>query len=234
MEILESNLGVRLRKKQQVYNYLADTYKYQFVNDERNEFNVAIRQRSKDSVLCGDSYVRFSIKNKKYVLISDGMGHGVKAGKDSSAALFLLKNFIELGMTPENSIKSCNALILDKEKECFNTLDLLEYDLFENKIYLYKNGSGATYLNSKNNVKRINSENLPLGIIEDINVEKININTDTDYIVLTSDGLRKDLKELLINTKIKSAKSLVNAILENEGNVIEDDQTIVVINVIKK
>jgi stage II sporulation protein E len=232
--ILEDILNVRLKREKKYIHKLINSYRYVFVNEEKINFNLAIKQRSKEANSCGDSYLKFYTKNKKYLLISDGMGHGKKASKDSSEALHLLENFIELGMSPKDAIVSCNALIYDKNKEIFNTLDLLEYDCFNNKAYLYKNGSGVTYLKNSESVEKIISENLPLGIVENIKVDKLTLDIDSGYIILTSDGVKKDLTEMLKNMNDKKANLVSNEILNYEGEKVEDDQTIVVINVIKK
>ena len=161
------------------------------------------------------------------------MGSGIKANRESSEALFLLKSFIELGMRPTESIVLCNAVLFDKEEETFNTLDLLEYDIFDNELFLYKNGSGVTYLKTDEGVEKISSENLPLGIVEKIKVEKIKLDINARYIILTSDGIKNDLTEIIKNNKGKNPKSLAQEILMFEGEKVDDDQTIVVISVIK-
>jgi serine phosphatase RsbU (regulator of sigma subunit) len=233
LEIFENDLQIKLKIKRKSFNNLLNSIRYEIVNDESIRFDYVIKQRSKDGGVCGDSYATFETKNKKYFMISDGMGSGKRANQESSKALALLKDFIELGMEPSEAIESCNALLLDKQGETFNTLDLLEYDIFGRCSVLYKNGSGNTYIKQGNSVEKISSENLPLGIIENIKVEKKAISIDSDFIVLTSDGIKKELDELLSNSKQTSAKGLSNEILQYEGDLIDDDQTIVVINVIK-
>jgi hypothetical protein len=234
IDMISSNLGVKLYTEYKYHNKVLDSYYFILKNDEKIKFNLSIKQRSKESGVCGDSYLVFNTKNKKYLLISDGMGHGKKASKESGQALLLLKDFIELGMSPKEAIIICNSLLYEKNKESFNTLDLFEYDSYEDKMSLYKNGSGLTYIKDKKRVERISSKNLPLGIVEEINVEKKSLSTDVDYIVLTSDGLKKDLSKVIFTAKRKNAKGLSEEILKYEGNNIEDDQTIVVISVIKK
>ena len=233
IEILQNYLNTRLRIIKKSKNDLLPISKYIIVNDEKISFNFSIKQRSKDEVICGDTYIKFDTKNKKYFMISDGMGHGKNANEESAAALLLLKSFLELQMNVEDAILSCNALLFDKEKEKFNTLDLLEYDFLNQQLNLYKNGSGTTYLKKDNNVEKLSSENLPLGIVENIKTDKITIELNNDYIILTSDGFKKDLTDFLKQTKAKNAKQLTEDILLYEGDVIDDDQTIVVINVIK-
>ncbi len=233
IEILENRLDIKLKEERCYFNRIINTHRYIIVNNQKLLFNHHIKQRSKDGGICGDNYLYFNIKNKKYILVSDGMGHGKKASKESSEALFLLKSFIELEMKPKDAIVLCNALLVDKDKEIFNTLDLLEYDIFSNELFLYKNGSGITYLKTSEGVKKVLSENLPLGIVEQINVEKLKFDTDVDFIVLTSDGIKKDLTSFIENSKGKNSKQLAQEIMNYEGDSNDDDQTIVVINVIK-
>lgn len=230
--ILQEHLQAKLSIVEKKCNKLLGTKRYSITNDEKTQFNFLIKQRSKEMSMCGDSYVSFSVKNKKYLLISDGMGHGSKANKQATDSLLLLKEFIELGMNAKDAIVSCNALLYDKDSESFNTLDLLEYDIYDNQLFLYKNGSGCTYLKNTNGVEKINSENLPLGIVEEIKVEKIKIDLDVEYIVLTSDGFKKDLSAIINANKYECAKDLTRQIFEYEGNSIEDDQTIALVSVI--
>lgn len=233
IQVLEYHLNIKLKKASYSYDYVIGTHRYTIVNDQKLKFNLCIKQRSKESNYCGDSYLTFDMKNKKYLLISDGMGHGKKASKESTQALNILRNFLELGINPEKAISCCNALLFDKNKENFNTLDLLEYDYFDNEIKLYKNGSGVTYLKKGNEVEKIVSENLPLGIVENISVNRLNISSDTKFIVMTSDGIKKDFTDTLRKTKAKNSKSLTQELISYEGEGIDDDQTIMVINVIK-
>ena len=233
LKILEYHLGIRLKVDSLYHNRVLGSYKIVFVNNEKYSLKFSVKQRSKDQVCCGDSYLNFNVKNKKYFLISDGMGYGKRASQDSMEALILLKDFIELGMSTFDAINSCNAIIFSKDNEKFNTLDLLEYDIFDDKMYLYKNGSNVTYVKDTNGVKKIVSENLPLGIVENIKVEKLEIKEIPQCIVLTSDGFIKDFSEIINCNKAKSNKTLINEIFQYEGNKIDDDQTIVVINIKK-
>lgn len=234
LSTIEEYLGVNLYSDCTYYNSVLKSYTFILKNDEKVKFNLAIKQRCKEPGVCGDSYLVFNIKNKKYLLISDGMGHGKNANHESSQALILLKEFIELGMDAKDAIIVCNTLIYNREKETFNTLDLFEYDMSKDEMCLYKNGSGSTYIRHNKRVERVNSKNLPLGIVEEINVEKKVLNKDLDYIVLTSDGIKKDLTKVISNAKKRNSKLLSDEILKSEGNDIDDDQTIVVISVIKK
>jgi stage II sporulation protein E len=160
------------------------------------------------------------------------MGHGDKASEDSKFALYVLKNLIELGMDTKKAIESCNALMYSKS-DTYNTLDLLEYDCFSDDIYLYKNGSGNTYIQYDNFVDKLVSENLPLGIIDEINVKKLSIKNDVERILLTSDGINENLTEIISENRNKNVLELVNDIFKI-NNDAKDDQTIMAINIIKK
>ena len=227
---LEMVFHKRFKLSEGKYNFLTNAKTYVFINDEGYKFDYFIKQRSLD-LRCGDNYMCFSTENKKYFLVSDGMGHGEKAYEDSKFALFLLRKLIELGMDASEAIKSCNALVYSKD-DSYNTLDLLEYDSFNKTLILYKNGSGSSYIQYKNNVDKLTSENLPLGIVDDIGVSKIEINRNVDKIILTSDGISRNLSSTIIENSTSSLKELVEIVFAEEKD-IEDDQTIIAINVIK-
>lgn len=232
IDIFQDRLDLKVMLKESSYNFFTNSMQYRFVKAEEYALKYHIRQRSKLET-CGDSYLTFDTKNKKYFLISDGMGHGKAANKHAAGAILLLKSFIELGMDPKDAITSCNSIIFDKGVERFNTLDLLEYDLIQQKTFLYKNGSGTTYVKSNGEVRKYTSANLPLGIVENINVSKLEIEMKPGYIILTSDGIKSDLEKFLTSINNMKPQELINIIFENEGEKIDDDQTIVVINVIK-
>lgn len=232
IKVIEENLKIRLKVNSCYENKFVNTKEYYLDNYQRYNLNLEIKQRSKELNFCGDSYLSFYLKNKKYFLISDGMGHGKEANKESSFALFLLKEFIELGMDAISAIVFCNNIICIEKKESFNTLDLIEYDSYTNEMFLYKNGSGDTYLKHDEKVEKINSENLPLGIVENISVKKLKLPEIYDTVILTSDGFKKDLTQII--SKQNKSKKIIEDAFCYEGNKIDDDQTIMVISVIKK
>ena len=229
MNNIEQILKRRLTLVGGKYNYLTNSTTYVLKNQSDYSFDYFIKQRSVD-LRCGDNYMCFSTQNKKYFLISDGMGHGDTACEESRFALFLLRKFIELGMGVEETIRICNNLICTKN-DSYNTLDLLEYDCFSNEIVLYKNGSGNSYVQYLDNVDNLISENLPLGIIDEIGIKKIVINSHVERIVLTSDGIKMDISKIIKDNKRNTLKEMVEKIFE--GQEIYDDQTIMAINIIK-
>ena len=114
----------------------------------------------------------------------------------------------------------------------YNTLDLLEYDSYLNELVLYKNGSGNSYVLYKDNVDKLNSESLPLGIVDEISVNKILINNSVEKIILTSDGINVNVSSIIKENSKKTLKEMVEQIFIQQ-KTIEDDQTIMAISVIK-
>ena len=98
---------------------------------------------------------------------------------------------------------------------------------------MYKNGSGSSYIQYDNSVDKLVSENLPLGIIDEINVKKLSIKDDVERIVLTSDGVSENLTEIISENRNKNILKLVDDIFMLNSDV-KDDQTIMAINIIKK
>lgn len=228
---IENTIKRRFNIERGEYNFLTNITKYVFKNTDEYKFDYYVKQRSVD-IKCGDNYMSFSSDGNKYFLVSDGMGHGEKADDESKFSLFLLRKFIELGMNVEEAIKACNNLVCSNNDN-YNTLDLLEYDGFTNEMILYKNGSGNSYVQYGERVDNLLSENLPLGIVEDIEVKRIDIGKNVDRIVLTSDGIKGDISSIIKQSNKKSLKLLVDEILD-KNKEIDDDQTIMAINVIKK
>ena len=72
----------------------------------------------------------------------------------------------------------------------FTILDLMVLDLYLGKIEIIKNGACNSYIKNKKNITTISSENLPVGIIGDIEVNtKVFEVSDGDIIIMCSDGL---------------------------------------------
>ncbi|HWJ02461.1 MAG TPA: hypothetical protein VNU93_02205, partial [Verrucomicrobiae bacterium] len=76
------------------------------------DIGVATLPKTGNSV-CGDGYASIAIGDDKHALIlSDGMGVGEKAAKESSAALSLLEQLLRTGFDGESAIKTLNSILV--------------------------------------------------------------------------------------------------------------------------
>ncbi len=118
--------------------------------------------------LCGDSMTWFRVGGVLYLLLSDGMGSGREAQRESQMTLRLLEQFLQAGIAPEPALRTLNAALnlRSDEQGSFTTIDLLAADLTARQAALYKYGAAPTYIKRKGTVRRLAGASLPAGLQE--------------------------------------------------------------------
>lgn len=124
--------------------------------------------------ISGDSYTVIPLKDGKQALIlSDGMGSGKEARLASVSTVKLLEHLLGTGFRREVAINTLNTLLrLGYPSERFATLDLALLDLRAGEIELYKLGAAPSFLKKGGAIRTIGSVSLPIGILEEIALEK--------------------------------------------------------------
>ncbi len=80
-------------------------------------------------------------------MISDGMGSGPKARKESELTISLVKEVLECGFDRDFAAGLVSYLLLmDREGDIYATIDLCFLDLFRREAEFVKLGAGASYL----------------------------------------------------------------------------------------
>ena len=221
-----------------------------YSTDEKMILQVGISKITKEnSLVSGDSNLQMRLDDGKYVIaICDGMGSGTKAKQTSKKAIDMIENLTMAGFNKETAVNLINSTLnLYTDEDMFTSLDLMVLDLYLGKIEMIKNGACSTYIKNKKNITKITSEDLPVGIIGDIeiNTKRIDV-SDGDIIVMCSDGLvedkgevRKDwLENFLRNVSTNNVQKLADLILaesiDNNMGVVQDDITVIVSKVVKK
>jgi stage II sporulation protein E len=194
----------------------------------------------------GDSFTFGKFKNENYiVVISDGMGSGPEAGKESKVAIDLIEKFMDAGFDRMTAINTINSVMSLKfsDDEKFSTVDMLNIDLYTGEMDMMKVGAVATYLKTDNKVEVIKSRTLPIGVLDKVDVDIINRTVKNgDIIVMLSDGvlecrdnnsIKEDwIKEYLENTPCINPKDMVDEIMnkarELNNGKIKDDMTLIV------
>lgn len=227
-----------------------DIYIQTYSTEDKFTIQVGISKITKDdSNFSGDSNLELKLDDGKYLLaISDGMGTGLNARETSSTVLKVLKNFLVAGFEKEKTLELINSsLNLDLNEEMYASLDLAIFDLFDGNLYSIKNGSTNTYIKNRKNIQVLKSEQMPLGIVNQITLSETLVKiSDGDIIVLVSDGVveSKDitkndwLEDYLKNASTNNVKKLSDLILaeaiDNSYGVAEDDMTVIVAKIMKK
>lgn len=181
-----------------------------------------------------------------YALISDGMGSGRQAALTSRLASIFLEKLLTCTDDKKTTLEMLNTILMTKKDECFTTLDLVEFDLFEMKAVFLKAGAAPSFILREDKVYKVNSKTLPAGIVSKLSAEETKITVkDGDMIILLSDGIidtadigAEDnpwLVELLDKQRNLSAEELSSAILSEALSRFQrsDDMSVAVVKVSK-
>lgn len=198
----------------------------------------------------GDNYTFGEKSNNYFVALSDGMGMGQKANLESDITISLLEKFLEAGFDKELALRTINSiLVLKSTDEIFATIDMSIMDLYTGKNQFIKIGSAPTFIKRRNNVKIINSQSLPVGILKDIDFQIFEEEVqDGDLIIMMSDGVldancEEEDKENWMANLISSIDSvnpqtMADKIISSANQMIsnnkKDDMTVLVTKVWKK
>ncbi len=100
------------------------------------------------------------------VILSDGMGTGDEAARDSAQVVAILEKFLRSGADGAAAMKLLNSALLlrDGENWGFATVDLMCIDLFSGETCFYKYGAAPSYVHSGKSVRRIRGESLAAGL----------------------------------------------------------------------
>ena len=241
--IQDQKCGIRLNK---------NTCSYTFASEDKFIIQTGIAKAKKDdSIVSGDNISQTRLGDGKYMLaISDGMGSGANARRNSKIAISMLERLFNTGFDKETSINLINSAIMNANKEeMYATLDIEILDLYAGKMQILKNGACPTYIKKNKNVNLIKSTSLPTGIVSDISVDTYDTDlADGDIVVICSDGIIESNKEyankelwvkyLLEEIQTDSPERIADIILheaiDNDFGKAKDDMTVIAFKVNKK
>lgn len=193
----------------------------------------------------GDNHYHGEDKNGKYLtIVSDGMGSGAGAGLESKVCIDLVRKYLEAGYSLETAIDVVNSIMSMKfnEDEKFATLDFNMIDLYTGDISFVKFGGVISFVKRGEFVEIIKSDTLPIGILDNLDVNKIKSNVkDGDVVVTITDGVIDVDKEnvggyLWLKEYLESYEDSIEMLSDNivgkakelSGDKIYDDMTVVV------
>ncbi len=187
----------------------------------------------------GDTHSMIKLPSGKFMLaLCDGMGSGEVANKKSETSINLIENFYKAGFDDETILSSVNKLLNLTSENVFSALDISVVDLKSGEVDFIKQGGTVGYIKQGENVTKIESSSLPLGILESVKpkVTKTVLSPD-DLVVMLSDGVvdafgEDKLAEYLKYLPSKSPQELADTILSKakrvQKNYPQDDMTVLV------
>lgn len=249
-DIISKTLGQRIVFQRDKKIEEKDEYIQIYSSEDRFVLQVGSAKISKEnSEASGDCNLQMRLDDGKYILaISDGKGSGIAARESSKKTITKLKELFSSGFEKEEAMSLINtSLNIKNGNDMYSSLDLSILDLYQGKMDIIKNGSCNTYIKNKKNIKVIESNELPIGITQEV---EFNANTidicDGDIILMCSDGLleskedlNKDwveqfLKNISTNNAQKMADLLLAEAIDNSYGIAQDDITVIVAKVVKK
>lgn len=156
-------------------------------------YQVGVARRAKPGRwVSGDSYLVKEMGPHLLVALSDGMGVGEGASRQSQKAVRLLEKLLDAGVECETAVQFLNTfLLLSSPDESFATLDLLLVDRRQGRARWMKVGAAPGYWVRRGQpVAVFGPPAPPLGILEEIPVEVRELQLHPgDWVVLVSDGV---------------------------------------------
>lgn len=175
------------------------------------------------------------------VILSDGMGSGEEAARESVAVVRILESFLRAGVEPNAAMKVLNSVMLLKNGDewGFATVDLMCVDLFTGETCFYKYGAAPSYIKFGGGVRRIKGRSLAVGLASGEasapDVVKMKLKPGS-IAVIASDGVMVQdddrwLRNLLANWKDGGSKELatetMTAAVKQYGRT--DDMTVLTV-----
>lgn len=204
-------------------------------------YGVARMVKDQETV-SGDNFSFLEPKSGQLVVcLSDGMGSGSLACKESEMVIELVEKFLEAGFDVETAVRIMNsAMVMKGNDDLFSTIDISEINLYDGTCRFYKIGASTTFIKRKEGVDCLISTSLPVGVLKRPDIEQTQKElTNGDFLVMVSDGVleylhvphpEETMQEIIASIHTNNAAILAKRILENvllyTGGEAADDMTV--------
>ena len=197
----------------------------------------------------GDNFsLRYCREGQFIGALSDGMGSGLTAYRESELVIDLLEQFLEAGFSKETAVRMINsALILRSDAQVFSTIDIASLDLYTGVCDFLKVGASTTFIRRENWVETISSTSLPAGVFHKLEPDCTGKKLyDGDRVIMVTDGVMDALpaahqeslmKDIIMEHDTGNPAELASYILGRVRQYREkepsDDMTVLVMGLVK-
>lgn len=194
--------------------------------------------------ISGDSFLMTHLPGGEAVmLLSDGMGSGEKAFRESTMVIEMLEELLRAGFPKETALEMINtAFVTGRDEICFSTIDMTVFDLYTGICEFLKAGAAVTFIRRGKEIQHIYSQSLPLGVVQNQEVEKSRVSLHSgDFVIMLTDGIfdalpygeQEHLLDLIIQgspieNPTELAHDILEKVLELTPNPPHDDMTVLV------
>lgn len=206
-----------------------------------------IAQQTKfESEESGDTHSLTKIDESNFfVALCDGMGSGKTAFLNSQTAISLIEAFLRAKISKKSCFDLTNKMLSLCSNESFCALDLICVDLENGQADIFKIGGSFGFYISNGNVKVIENNALPLGIMDEISPTYYSVKlNDGDIFILLSDGITdaffssSDAIDFLQSEKCTNpqtlAEKILNFALTTDNGKAKDDMTAIAVKIYKR
>ena len=244
LKILPRVTGKRMRPVSDTRNFITkEGEKYLFYEDTRYRSVRGIARLKKDGAqISGDNFSVLELEQGAVLLgLSDGMGSGSVACRESEMVLDLVERFLEAGFTVETAIRMMNsAMVMKGENDLYSTADLCTIDLYDGAAEFYKIGAAGSFLKRDGETSSFLAESLPVGTGMELQIARKKTQLKSgDLIVMVTDGVleylhvpkpEETMQEIIesIDTDHPGvlAKKILERVLLFTGGKVPDDMTV--------
>ncbi|MFQ9516696.1 MAG: SpoIIE family protein phosphatase [Eubacterium sp.] len=201
------------------------------------------RRTREDQECSGDNFTFMEMNSgQTFMSICDGMGSGPRAQSYSEMVIDLLEQLLESGFGESTTLKLINSVLLTGNQwQEPAAVDMALIDQYSGICQFLKMGAACTYIKRGNWVECIKSTSLPMGVLDEVDVETITKKLyDGDFVIMISDGIVDSLQfedkeeamgRIIMDIKTSSpremALEILNRSLEMTEGIPKDDMTVV-------
>lgn len=177
------------------------------------------------------------------VLLSDGMGSGEAAARESISVVRMLERFLRSGVEPATAMQILNSVMLIRNGETWGyaTVDLMCIDLFTGQTGFYKYGAAPSYIRGGKSVRRVKGVSMAAGILADEgespDVVRMRLRPG-GMALIASDGVVPEeddewLREMLAEYDGADTRELARSVIRRAGALYGycDDMTVLAVRV---
>ena len=207
-------------------------------------------QKEEGSSVSGDNFCVFSLEDgHSHICLSDGMGSGPAAAKESDMVVELMQKFMEAGFAQETAIGMMNsAMVLKDGDESYSTLDFAGIDLYTGMLTITKIGAAASFVRHRGEVSCMRASTLPAGVDASCAGDELYRKlAHGDFLVMVTDGVleylhvkhpEEKLAEMIKEIHTENAETFASTLMEHvmlfTGGHAPDDMTIIVTGIWEK
>lgn len=210
------------------------------------ELNMELKRRLKRQCLFAPRFLRESLEefeNAKQILMWNHRLVQAREGYARQLTSFAkmiqyTTRELDAGIFQDDHLEKRIKAALKKENVCL-------FDLYQGSCEFVKAGASATFIKRKKEVEKIESTTLPIGVVQNIELDREERNLESgEYVIMVTDGVMDALPEGAQEEKIvefiretdivnptEFARGILSQVLKSSGGMPMDDMTVLVIGI---